>query len=119
VDYVVTLSGTIAVVDDDGNRVPDAGDLIEQHLDVVMDALEGMGVGDPDIELDLTDCSVRVAILVVATDPDHAIATASPLMREAIHAAGGSTPDWPDSDHRVWSVRRITLSVSPVELVAA
>lgn len=119
--YVVTMSGTIAVTDDDGQRrvTIDAEALIEQHLEAVMVALESMDVQDPDIELDLTDCSVRVAVLVETTDPDHAIATASPLMRKAITVADGSTPDWPDSDHRAWSVRRVSLSASPVEFAAA
>lgn len=119
--YVVMLSGTIAVTGDDGQRLvgDDADALIEQHLDAVMDALEDMGAEDPDVELDLTDCSIRVAILVEATDPDHAIDIASPQMRKAIDVAGGSTPDWPDSTHRAWSVRRVSLNVSPVELVAA
>lgn len=121
VHYVVTLSGTIAVTDDDGLRLvgDEADTLIEQHLDAVMDALEDMDAQDPDIELDLTDCSVRFAILVEATDPEHAIDIASPQVRKAIDAAGGSTPDWPDSTHRAWAVRRVSLSASPVELVAA
>ncbi len=119
--YVVTLSGTIAVMGDDGQRLigDEADVLIEHHLDVVMDALEEMDVQDPDIELDLTNCSIRIAILVEATDPDQAIDLASPQMRKAIDVAGGSTPDWPDSTHGAWAVRRVSLSVSPVELVAA
>lgn len=119
--YMITLSGTVAVADDDGQPLVEgaADGLIERYLDAVMDALEDMQVGDPDIELDLTDCSVRLSVLVEATDPDHAISEASPIMRKAIDVAGGSTPDWPDSDHRAWSVRRVSLTVTPVELVAA
>lgn len=117
--FAVTLTGTVAVSDEDGERPPNAETLVEEHVDGIMDALETMGVGDPDLELDLTVCSVRIAILVEAGNPDEAITTASPIMRHAIHSAGGSTPEWPDSDDRAWSVRHVTLSVHAVELAAA
>jgi hypothetical protein len=117
--FVVTLVGTIAVTDENGKSPPDADELLEAHLDAVMDELERLKAGDPDIELDLTECHVKFAVLVEASDPDAAIANASPVVRSAIHAAGGSTPDWPDSDARVWSVRRVTMSVRAVELAAA
>lgn len=119
--YVVSLSGTVSVTEDGEQLLPSqcADEVIEAHLDAVMDALEAVDATDPDIELDLKDCSVRVAILVEATDPEHAIATASPVLRRAINAAGGSTPDWPDSDHRAWSVRTVSLSARPVQLSAA
>ena len=72
---------------------------------------------DPDIELE--GSQVKMAILVEANDPDKAIAEASPVLRQAIHDAGGSTPDWPENNWKAWSVRKVTLSVRPVELVAA
>lgn len=117
--YAVTLAGTVAVSDEDGGCPPNADALIEEHVDGIMDALEDTGAGDPDIELDLTDRSIRIAILVTAGNPDEAIAIASPIMRRAIQVAGGSTPEWPDSNHRAWAVRRVTLSVHAVELAAA
>ena len=117
--FVVTLSGTISVSDEDGNQPANVGELLSSYLSSVMDEFCTMNVMDPDIELDLNTCSVQFAILVEAADPDVAISTASPLVRSAIHGAGGATPDWPDSDHQAWAVRQIWFSARPVEPVPA
>src|ERR1700722_10965926 len=107
--YVVSIVGTIAVTDEQGGTPSDADALIESHLDAVMNELEKVQAADPDIELE--GCQVRLAILVEANDPDKAIAEASPVLRQAIHDAGGSTPDWPENNWKAWSVRSVTLSV--------
>ena|ERR1700677_2442178 len=114
--FVVTLSGTISVSDQDGNQPQNVGALLGDYLNSVMDEFCRMNVMDPDIELDLSTCSVKFAILVEADDTLAAINVASPLVRSAIHGAGGSTPDWPDVDHNSWAVRKISFSVEPVSV---
>ncbi len=117
--FVITLVGTISVKDTHGQEPQNAAELLEAHLDAVMEEFLKMKVMDPDIDLDLEDCCVKFAIMVEADDPDAAIAKASPLVRSAIHGAGGSTPDWPDSNHNAWSVDQTTLSVQVAELIPA
>ncbi len=117
--FVVALLGTVAVRDANGATPKDAEKLIEQHLDTVMDGLEQAGACDPDIELDLESCEVRLAVLVEAPDPSEAVRTASDILRTAINEAGGATPDWPGTVDRAWSVRMVSLSATPVALSAA
>jgi hypothetical protein len=117
--FVVTLSGTISVSDEDGNQPGNVGELLTNYLNSVMDEFCTMNVNDPDIELDLNTCSVQFAILVEALDPGAAINAASPLVRSAIHGAGGWTPEWPGADHQSWGVRMISFSARPVESVSA
>jgi hypothetical protein len=113
--FVITLSGTIAVTDSNGQEPKGVDQLIEAHLDAVMEQFLGIGVLDPDIELESN--RVKFAVMVEANDPDDAIRIASPLVRSAIHGAGGSTPDWPESDNHAWSVEQTTLSVQVAELI--
>jgi hypothetical protein len=115
--FVITLSGNIAVTDSNGHQPQNVDQLIENHLDAVMEEFLKIGVSDPDIELE--DKRVTFSVLVEADDPDNAIVTASPLVRSAIHGAGGSTPEWPDSDNRAWSVEQTILSVQVAELIPA
>lgn len=117
--FVVTLSGTISVSDEDGNQPNNVGELLTSYLSSVMDEFCDMNVMDPDIELDLDACSVQFSILVEAADPTVAVADASPLVRSAIHGAGGSTAGWPDSNHEAWAVRMVAISARPVEPVLA
>jgi hypothetical protein len=113
--FVVTLSGTISVSDQDGNQPHNVGELLTDYLSSVMDEFCTMNVMDPDIELDLAACSVKFSVLVEADDTLVAINAASPLVRSAIHGAGGSTPDWPEADDNSWAVRMITFSARPVQ----
>lgn len=117
--FVVSFVGTIAVRDNDGNTPSNIAEVLDAHLTEVMERFIEISAIDPDIELDMTTCGVRLAILVEAEDPDKAIFTGSPIIRTAIHAAGGSTPNWPDADNKAWSVEEVTLSAQPVELVSA
>ena len=117
--FVITFDGSVSVRDEGGQQPKNIGDLLEAHLDAVMEEFYKIGAQDPDIDLDLGICRVRLSILVEAADPDKAIYSASGVIRSAIHGAGGSTPDWPDADNRVWSVRQVQMSVRPVELVGA
>ena len=116
--FVVTLVGTISVRDGSGHEPPNVGDLLEAHLDAVMEEFLKISVMDPDIDLDLVDNRVKFAILVEADNPDEAIRIASPLVRSAIHGAGGATPEWPESDGQVWAVKSTTLSVQSAELAS-
>ena len=117
--FVITLVGTISVTDEH-ERVPqNSAELLEAHLDAVMNEFLKINVMDPDIDLDLENHRVKFAVLVESDNPDSAIAQASPLVRSAIHGAGGSTPDWPDSNHNAWSVGQTTLSVQATELLPA
>lgn len=115
--FVITLIGTISVTDSKGQEPQNVDDLIETHLDAVMEEFLKIKALDPGIDLDHN--RVTFSILVEATDPDDAIRIASPLVRSAIHGAGGSTPDWPDSDNHAWSVEQTTLSVQVAELISA
>ncbi len=119
IHYVVSLEGTIAVYDSEGSTPANAKEILEAHLDAVMDELIRLDAGDPDIELDLSDCRVRFAILVEADDEAPAVGKASPILRSAIHAAGGSTPSWPEPDQPAWGVERVKLTIEAVELLAA
>ena len=115
--FVITLVGTISVTDSNGREPQNADELIEAHLDAVMEEFLKIEATDPDIELDHN--RVKFAILVEASDPDDAIRIASPIVRSAIHGAGGSTPDWPDSNDHAWAVEQTTLSVQVAELISA
>jgi len=119
IHYVVSLEGTIAVYDREGSTPANANEILEAHLDAVMDELVRLDAGDPDIELDLSDCRVRFAILVEADDEAPAVGKASPTLRSAIHAAGGSTPGRPETDQPAWGIERVRLTIEAVELLAA
>lgn len=97
----VKLEGKITVNDDDGG---DRDAIVEAHLDLVMNELETLNATDPSIDLDLNDCSVVLSITVETGNPVDAVATASGLLRTAIHAAGGGTPDWPDLSSEEWGI---------------
>jgi hypothetical protein len=115
VRFVVTLTTEVAIRDGNGEPSKKAARLLESHLDEVMDELELLNAIDPSIELDLEVFRVDLSVLVSAANPVVAVTTASDLMRTAIHAAGGSTPDWPGTDSDAWSVRLVGLSVRAVE----
>lgn len=115
VRFVVSLVGRITVSDETGADVTDGRDeLIEEHLDQVMDELYNLGAADPSI--DLSDDIVEFAVLVEAANPLGAVSIASGLLRTAIHAAKGATPDWPTSpDHGAWAVSLVSVRSDPVE----
>jgi hypothetical protein len=99
-----------------GEVPSDTDELIERHLDEVMDELVRLDAGDPSIDLDLTQSEARLAVLVEAVNPLEATDTASGLIRSAIHAANGSTPDWPGPHDKAWSVQLLSLSTEPVPI---
>jgi hypothetical protein len=113
--FVVSLVGRISVLDDAGQEVlTDADQVIEEHLDQVMEELDNLGAPDPSIELD--GDRVEFTVMVAATNPLGAVSQASGLLRTAIHAAKGATPDWPTSaEDGAWAVQLVSVSSVPVE----
>ena len=88
---------------------------VERVVQAIMDHLATLGAVDPDIGGSLATGHIHMATLVEAEDDLEAIHKASGLMRTAIHATGGRTPDW-------W-VSEVTFGVEadeqPVPLVEA
>lgn len=109
-NFVVALDCEIKVVPVQGEKV-DIDALIEDHLHAVMGELLVLGAGDPSIELDLTEpATVTLSVLVSASNPVAAAASASGIIRTAVHAAGGGTPDWPSADDtEAWSVTMVAV----------
>lgn len=112
--FLVSLVCRIRVSDDQGEAVPNEDELIECHLDEVMDELLALDALDPAIDLDLERKAATFAVAVEASDPLEAANNASGFIRSAIHAAKGSTPDWPGPTHNAWSVQILSLSADPV-----
>lgn len=108
-DYVVSLTGSIRVIDSNGQRVPDEEQVLESHLDAVMEELTRLEARDPAVDMDLSDNSVVMSIMVQAPNPVDAVSKASGFLRSAIHAAGGSTPDWPGQYDKAWEVMLVSL----------
>lgn len=108
-DFVVSLTGCIYVIDSAGQRVPDEEQVLESHLDTVMEELTLLDARDPAIDLDLSDNSVVMSVMVQAPNPVKAVSEASGFLRTAIHAAGGSTPDWPGQYDKAWEVMLVSL----------
>lgn len=115
--FVVTLVGEVEVQNGNGESVPDVAEAVESHLDQVMDELENLGAGDPRIDLELAEpVCVAFAVLVDATNPIGAVSQASGLLRTAVHAAGGATPDWPGPYDESWSVRLVGVRSEAVSV---
>jgi hypothetical protein len=106
--FAVCLEGTIVAKSDVD---------VERHLDQVMAELLEIGADDPSIDVDLGAQRVDLAVAVDAANPLDAANTASALIRTAIHAAGGATPDWPAADVGAWAIR--LMAVRSGELIQA
>lgn len=114
--FMVALVGRVQVIDRAGNTVHDCAEIIEQHLDQVMDELQHLDAQDPSIDLDLaSDNEVAFSVLVEATNPLAAVDQASSVLRSAIHAAQGSTPDWPGASDKAWSVTLVSVRSEAVQ----
>lgn len=113
VEFAVELRGCISI-QGSSDRSADAA-IIEKHLDQVMEELMVLDAQDPSIELDLTnDNEVTFSLAVEVPNPVSAVEIASGLLRTAIHAAGGGTPDWPNIDDEAWSIQLLGISSSIV-----
>lgn len=110
-NFLVALDCLVTISDEAG-EAPDV--LIEDHLDEVMEEMERLGAGDPSIDLDLTCGKVGFSVLVLADNPLDAVDAASSVVRSAIHAAGGATPNWPDVNDRAWAVKLVAVRSEPV-----
>lgn len=97
------------MIDANGQRIPDEGQVLESHLDAVMEELVHLDAGDPAIDTDLSNNSVVLSLMVEAPNPLTAVDVASGYLRSAIHAAGGSTPDWPGRHDKAWEVMLVSL----------
>ena len=67
------------------------------HVDVVFEhllALEDARIRDADVSGSLTEGIVELSIYAIGESFDDAADHADAAIRSAIHAAGGSTPDW-------------------------
>lgn len=110
-NFLVALDCLITVNDADE---AEADSIIEAHLDEVMEELGRLSAGDPSIDLDLTCGQVAFSVLVHAPNPLEAVDQASGLVRSAIHAAGGATPNWPDRMDKAWAVQLVAIRSEPV-----
>ncbi len=112
--FTVSLLGEVHARTEDGVQPENEAELLEAHLDTVMQELEKLGASDTVIDLDLGVSRVTFEVLVEAPNPLEAVSTASTQIRSAIHAAHGSTPDWPGPNHEAWSVRLVGVRSAEV-----
>lgn len=116
---MVSLVGLVRVTGPGDEPIANADELIESHLDEVLDELLRLEAIDPSVDLDLTEHEVTLSVLVEKPNPIDATNAASVLIRTAIHAANGSTPDWPGALDKAWSVQLLSLSTDPVPVQKA
>lgn len=72
-------------------------DGLDEHTDVVMEqllALEGADLEDSAVGVNLATGRVEIEVVAHGPNFEAAIDVGSSAIRTAIHAAGGSTPDW-------------------------
>ncbi len=104
------LTGRMHVVEESGRGVDE---VITERLDQVMDELMTLQA-DAGIDLELSSREVTFDVLVSAANPLSAVAQASSLLRTAVHAAGGGTPDWPGPDEEAWTITLVSVCSKPV-----
>lgn len=69
---------------------------LDKATDAVMDcliSLEDDGLHDSDMTTDLAAGTVEISITATADTFDDAVSRADSMIRSAIHAAGGATPE--------------------------
>lgn len=76
---------------------PPADDAIERHFDLVLDELEKLGV-EADITASLASGRVDFDVEIDTPLIQDALAEGLTALRTALHAAGASTPNWPNVD---------------------
>jgi hypothetical protein len=118
VKFYVSYCGLITATPGPGEVLDDPAASIEQHLDAVMDQLLELDLVDADISARLELGEVEITILVEAPSPEDAAKLGLSDIRTAVHAAGGSTPNWPQGDER-FAVARESSSQRPAELIEA
>lgn len=85
-EYTFILEGTVI-------GPPDG---LSEHLDRVMEELVALDAIDPAIDATLGRGFVQMTFTVDAPTPEIGTKDGLDLLRTAIHAAGGATPDWPN-----------------------
>ena len=114
--FQVRLDTRISLAD--GGPVGDEADsVIEENLDHAMQELVSLGATDPRIDAAVVERGASFFVTVEAPNPIDASTAASGLIRTAIHAAGGGTPDWPAPSSEAWLVRLLGVASHAVELV--
>ena len=114
--FAVTFTGRLKITTDDEelDASLDVPTAMADHLDGVMDELLTLAAEDPRIDLEVTTGSVDLSVVIDAPNPVIAVTYASGLLRSAIHAAGGYTPDWPTEQTDAWEIRLIDVRSSEV-----
>lgn len=102
--FLVTLRGYV--------RGDDA--VVVEGLDKVMDELEHLRAVDPVIDLNLEKHEVGFEVVVQAENAVTAVNYASGLLRSAVHAVGGATPNWPGLEADIWSIQLIGITSEQV-----
>jgi hypothetical protein len=80
---------------------------LSDHLDQVMEELVTLEAIDPAIDATLGRGFVQITVEVEAPSPEAGAKEGLDLLRTAIHAAGGATPDWPNEvklDKDKWGI---------------
>lgn len=98
-------------------------DELESHLEAVLDELmENRDAIDPTLSATLTKGDFVIEFEVGADTFQEAQDKILLLVRSAIHAAGGATPDWPASTTSKWEIetrRHTTAAVDDDNLAVA
>lgn len=120
--YAVTVLGHAEVIDAGPNA--DDPQLLEDHLDEVMNQLvaleEGDGrVADADISARLLDGDVEISVVVQAGNTTEANEIGMGVIRCAVHAAGGHTPGWENATAATWELEVEEASQRKLDLVEA
>ena len=92
--YQVAYQGQAKALDDDGRPVPHDPDELDRHLEDIQDQLLELGADDATVSATLASGDVEISVTVEASTLDEATERGSSVIRTAIHAAGGFTPNW-------------------------
>jgi len=97
VNIGASLVGQLIVLGDDGEPQRVQIDAVDDHAQDVMAELDALGVADPTIHTCFENgvFTMTIDVIVDAESALEAAGLASAVIRSAIHAAGGHTPDWP------------------------
>lgn len=107
IKFAVSLECAVEVTPEFQGEVFDPASVLEAHFDQVMDELLKLNAVDPSIDASLAAATVTFSVVVEAVNPIAAVEEASGVVRTAVHAAGGGTPDWPSSYDGAWGVRLV------------
>jgi len=92
--YQVAYQGQATAHDDDGRPIPHDPDELERHLEEIQDQLLELDAADATVSAVLASGEVEISVTVEAPTVDEAAKKGSSVIRTAIHAAGGFTPNW-------------------------